>query len=322
MSIRVFDPASTGSFRETSLEEACQDGKGHVLWLDLLSPSRDELQAIGAAQGFHPLAIEDAAKRRQRPKVDVYGDHIFTVMYALEAQPDGTTPTPHEVALFANDHVVVTVRTEDITELNTAASRWSERRSAHDDKLALMLVYTITDSVVDGYFPCMDALAEGIEDLEMRMFANQRDSDTLEEIFRLKRGLLELRRVIAPTRDVFNVFVRRELPFFGEESVFYFQDVYDHIIRITDTIDADRDVLSSAIDVHLSLASNRMNQTVRTLTVASIMLMSVTLVAGIYGMNFVNIPELHWHYGYFMALALMALIAGGELALFRRMKWW
>jgi magnesium transporter len=168
----------------------------------------------------------------------------------------------------------------------------------------------------------MDVLAEDIEDMEMRMFADHQDGDTLQEIFRLKRGLLDLRRVIAPTRDVFNVFVRRELPFFGEESVFYFQDVYDHIIRITDTIDADRDVLSSAIDVHLSLASNRMNQTVRTLTVASIILMSVTLVAGIYGMNFVNIPELRWHYGYFIALLAMLAIGGGELAFFRRINWW
>jgi magnesium transporter len=254
--------------------------------------------------------------------VDVYGDHIFAVMYALRPQSDRRPPVPHEVALFANDHVVVTVRTEEIEELNVAAGRWAERRTAHDDKVSSMLVYTIADSLVDGYFPCMDALAEDIEDLEMRMFADQRDSSTLEEIFRLKRGLLESRRVIAPTRDVFNVFVRRELPFFGEESVFYFQDVYDHVIRITDTIDADRDVLSSAIDVHLSLASNRMNQTVRTLTVASIILMSMTLVAGIYGMNFRYIPELRWHYGYFIALTAMAVIGGGELAFFRKINWW
>ena len=263
MSIRVFDPQAEQCFRETTLEEACQSADGHVLWLDLLSPSRDDLQRIGAAQGFHPLAIEDATKRRQRPKVDVYGDHIFAVMYALQPRENGAPPNPQEVALFANDHVVVSVRTEEVDELNTAAARWAERRATHDDKLAAMLVYTIADSVVDGYFPCMDVLAEDIEDLEMRMFADHQDGDTLQEIFRLKRGLLDLRRVIAPTRDVFNVFVRRELPFFGEESVFYFQDVYDHIIRITDTIDADRDVLSSAIDVHLSLASNRMNQTVR-----------------------------------------------------------
>jgi magnesium transporter len=131
-----------------------------------------------------------------------------------------------------------------------------------------------------------------------------------------------MRRVVSPTRDVMNVFIRRELPVFGDDSFFYFQDVYDHVIRVTDAIDADRDILASAIDVHLSLLSNEMNQTVRTLTAASILLMSLALIAGIYGMNFEHMPELTWRYGYFIVLGIM-LIIGGMLAwVFRRLGWW
>jgi magnesium transporter len=144
----------------------------------------------------------------------------------------------------------------------------------------------------------------------------------LQAIFLLRQKLLALRRIVAPTRDVFNALTRRELPIFGEGTLYYFQDVYDHVIRVTDAIDADRDMLASALDVHLSVAANRMNQTVRTLTAASIVLMSLALVAGVYGMNFERMPELEWRYGYLFALGTMALIGGSLALLFKRLEWW
>jgi magnesium transporter len=112
------------------------------------------------------------------------------------------------------------------------------------------------------------------------------------------------------------------MPALGEESIYYFQDVYDHVIRVTDQIDAYRDVLASAIDIHLSVVSNRMNQTVRTLTAASIVLMSLALIAGIYGMNFANMPELRWHFGYFGALGLMAVVGTTLVLYFKKLQWW
>ena len=323
MSTYVFDALSLRLFRETCVDgdAPAHDTSGRAVWIDLVSPTRHELETVGHTFGFHSLAIEDASKRRQRPKLDVYERHIFMTFYAIENDTENAFPSAHEISIFADRSVVVTVRDHDIEAIGVAASRWAEYVQERPDGAAAMLVYTIADSVVDGYFPCLDRLADDIDALEARMFEGA-DQDALQDIFGLKRGLLDLRRVVAPTREVFNALIRRELPFFGGESVFFFQDVYDHVIRITDAIDADREVLTSAVDVYLTLASHRTNQTVRTLTIASIILMSMTLIAGIYGMNFVNIPELGWRYGYFGALGAMVIVGGIELLFFRRVGWW
>ncbi|MGH9175987.1 MAG: magnesium/cobalt transporter CorA, partial [Vicinamibacterales bacterium] len=280
-----------------------------------------EIEEIGRRYDFHGLALEDARKRQQRPKIDTYAEHLFIVLYALDPPDESQRPPARELAIFVTTSVVVTVHRHDIEELDTAAHRWAEHRNGGLLDSAAMLVYTIADSIVDGYFPCLDEFGEQIETLENAMF-ERGDAETLEQVFRLKRQLLEMRRVVAPTRDVFNAFTRRELPTLGEQSFVYFQDVYDHVIRITDTIDAYRDILSSVIDVHLTLVSNRLNQTVRTLTVVSIVLMSLSLMAGIYGMNFEHMPELTWRYGYFAVLGLMVTIGVSLALMFRRIGWW
>lgn len=319
--IQVFDATEQPSFHTVPLAEVQPDGAGSVTWIDLRAPSRDDLHAVGERFQFHPLAVEDAVKRRQRPKLDVYQNHLFFVLYALEFLADRRELDTQELAVFVTESVIVTVHAEELTALRNAERRWGEHCRARQRMSVGMLVYTIADAVVDTYFPCMDEIAEDIDDLEARMFSDP-GHDVLQDIFALKRSLLDLRRIVAPTREVFNSFTRRELAIFGEDVVIYFQDVYDHVIRITDAIDADRDVLSSAVDVQLSVQSNRMNQTVRTLTAASIVLMSMTLIAGIYGMNFRHMPELGWRYGYFMTLAAILLVGLVVAWVFRRLRWW
>jgi magnesium transporter len=146
-------------------------------------------------------------------------------------------------------------------------------------------------------------------------------TDSLQSIFGLKKDLLALRKVLAPERDVLNVLTRRDLPIFKTHTLVYFQDVYDHVVRITDSIDTYRDLLSSALDSYLSMQSNRLNITVQTLTSASIILMVLSLITGIYGTNFDNIPELHFQYGYFAMLGGMVAVAIGLYAFFKRKGW-
>jgi magnesium transporter len=304
-----------------SVSEVAAGTEDTTVWIDLFNPRRDEIIELGQRFGFHELAVEDALKRRQRPKADFYTDHAFVVLYALEPDPDSAEVRSHEISMFAGKGVVVTIHTEEVPEIEVAAHRWGEHCASRSQQTSAMLVYTLVDSIVDGYFPCMDRIAEEIDALETSMF-DDTDTHTLQQIFRLKRALLDLRRVVAPARDVFNAFTRWELPALGEDSVYYFQDVYDHVIRVTDQIDAQRDVLASAIDVHLSLVSNRMNQTVRTLTAASIVLMSLALIAGIYGMNLHLTPSPNESFGFWFALGLMAVIGGGLALLFRKLEWW
>ncbi|HYI15739.1 MAG TPA: magnesium/cobalt transporter CorA [Thermomicrobiales bacterium] len=321
MSLRVFDTSATRDFRHVTISDIPTTGNDRVVWVDATGATAAEIEAIGDLYGFHSLAIEDARKRQQRPKIDLYGDHLFIVLYALDPPDESQRQPTRELSMFVTPSVIVTVHRHDIAELDDAARRWAEHCHGNLPETAAMLAYTISDSIVDGYFPALDEFGERIDDLERAMFENG-TAETLELVFRMKRQLLEIRRVVAPTRDVFNAFTRREFPAMGENSLAYYQDVYDHVIRTTDTIDAYRDILSSVIDVHLTLVSNRLNQTVRTLTVASIILMSLSLIAGIYGMNFEYMPELTWRYGYYMALAAMVVIGSILAYLFRRFNWW
>jgi magnesium transporter len=159
-----------------------------------------------------------------------------------------------------------------------------------------------------------------VEALEEGIFAHP-SPGAQAEIFALKKDLLAIRRVLGPERDVMNLLVRRDAPLFGSAQVVYFQDVYDHILRVTDAIDTYRDLLSSALDVNLSMTSFHLNEVVKRLTSSSIILMSVTLIAGIYGMNFESMPELDWVYGYPFALGLMIATAISLYVVFRRIDW-
>lgn len=320
MTVRVFDYESDRSFRTTTLDEVRTDRAG-IYWIDLIGETAAQIRQLGDMFDFHPLAIEDANQRQQRPKIDEYADHLFVVLYAIDAAESRARPDLHELHVFVTKQAVVTIHRHEIDEIETAAKRWASHQMDNVTDSAAMLFYTIADAIVDGYFPCVDAIGDEIDQLETAMFEGG-GTETLEQVFLMKRKLVEMRRVVAPTRDVFNAFTRRELPLLGDASLAYFQDVYDHVIRVTDSIDADRDILSSVIDVHLTLQSNQLNQTVRTLASASIVLMSLALIAGIYGMNFENMPELTWRYGYFIVLGLMATLGGGLIFAFRKIGWW
>ena len=290
-----------------------------MLWIDLTGPSLEELRLINDEFGFHPLAMEDAAKRHQRPKVDVYENFLFIVFYELEIVEE--RPQTRELSLFVGRNYLVTVHDADMSPtIREVAQRWRENLGWRGKRHVGVLVYSLLDAIVDDYFPVVDHISERIEDLEVKIF-DHFDHRAQADIFALKKDLLAVRQVLAPERDVMNILVRRDSPVFGEEMVTYFQDVYDHILRVTENIDTYRDLLSSSLDAFLSLSSNRLNQIVKTLTSSSIILMSMTLVAGIYGMNFVHMPELDWQFGYAWAIGLMGATGAGLYLMFRRMGW-
>lgn len=316
--ITEFSAKRGGGFQPCELDSYEPVTDGDLRWLDVVKPTHAEILQLGARFNLHPLALEDVEKGNQRPKVDVYDGYLFVVLYALD--PHGSSRS-WELGIFALADTLITVREVDVPAFATAVQRFSEHCKDRAGATTAMLLYTISDSIVDDYFPCMDAVAEEIDQLEAGMLDGP-GHDDLHAIFRLRQKLLAMRRVVAPTRDVFNALTRRELPVFGEGSLYYFQDVYDHVIRVTDAIDADRDMLASALDVHLSVAANRMNQTVRTLTAASIVLMSLALVAGIYGMNFHLTPSEETSWAFWAVIGGMTVLASGLALMFKRLGWW
>lgn len=323
-------------------------------WLDItLEPHADpdtdpDAELLRQEFGFHPLAIADAYRKRHPPKFDVFGPsalaaerndaapddpeigrglpadspcgpHYFLVVYAPREGGRHGALRLDQLAVFIGRNYLVTVHRGEIPAIAETLRLWQLPGSPLG-RTTGALAHALLDGIVDGYFPILDRIAERLQELEDAIF-DDFDESQVHAVFALRKDLLRIRRVLAPMRDILNGLLRRDLDLFGHDEVAYFRDVHEHTIRHIETLDIDRDLISGVLESYLSMQSNRLNQIVKVLTVASIVLMTNSLVAGIYGMNFVHLPELRWRYGYAFALGLMAAISLGLIALFRRIRW-
>ena len=298
--------------------------KDHIVWIDVIAPTPEEFATLTAEFNFHALAVEDAMKRHQRSKIDEYDDYYFLVLYALTTIQPSPDKCPNvvaeEISIFLGEGYLVTVHSGNVPVMEEAAQRWTqlqEEISPHSGTL----LYAIIDSIVDRYFEVVDVLAEQLDIIEEQIF-ERFDTTLSREILALRKELLTIRRVLTPERDVINTLLRRDLPLLQADLTVYLQDVYDHILRVTETVDTYRDLLSGTLDAYLSTVSNELNQVMKKLTVFSTILMSATLVAGVYGMNFLYMPELAQRWGYPFALGLMLAIAVSLGIYFRRRGWY
>ena len=289
-----------------------------MLWVDLTDPTQDEVNAIGTIFKFHPLALEDTMSDDIRPKIDQYDGYSFIAFYGMTHSLEGCRA--HSVDIFIGTNYMVTFHDSALPVIEETANRWKQNVASLGNRGPGFLLYSLLDALVDGYFPVLDSITDRAEDLEESVLAG--GEPLLQgSIIQLRRELLLIRRVAGPERDVMNILVRRDPPYFGKKEVVFFQDVYDHLLRVIDTVDLTRDMLAGVLDANLSMVSYNLNVVVKRLTSSSIILMSVTLVAGIYGMNFVNMPELQWHLGYLFALGLMVVIGAVEFLVFKRIDW-
>jgi magnesium transporter len=285
-------------------------------WVDLLEPTPDEIELLGTLFGFHPLALEDTRRFGQRPKLDDYGDHLLLVFYG--AQLDGRAePQPIEVHVFVSGGSVVTVHRDPSTEL-AALRRRFQRRGATGEQ---WIVYRILEALTDSFFPVLDTVDDELDGLEETIIAAPTD-EQLARIFRLKRALGRLRRVVAPARDLFQQAPDQitGLPGLAPGAHDYFRDVYDHLLRISELIDAQRDLLSSAMDVYLSTSSNRLNLIMKRLTLIATVFLPLTFVTGFFGQNFGWLVDRIDGFVAFAVLGIgsLALSSAVLMALFQR----
>jgi magnesium transporter len=293
----------------------------HVVWLDILTPTAEDVALLGDEFDVHPLALEDLEKRRQRVKIDSYAEQEMIVTYeALPPPGNDRLFELGELHLFAGAGYLISVHWTASPAIESVGQRFRERPDAVARTTGTLL-YAILDGIVDGYFPLLDRLTDKIEDLEGRILAGRQTSSTLRIVLRLKRELLELRRTISPQRDVANALLRRDLPLVDDASAPYFQDLYDHLVRVLDQLDLQRDLLASALEANLSVTSNNLNAVMKRLTAFTVILMVPTLIAGIYGMNFRFMPELRSPLGYPLALGVMAVAMIAAAIYFRRHDW-
>jgi magnesium transporter len=287
-----------------------------VVWVDAIDATPDDLECIRDEFELHHLALEDATKHGQRPKLEHYPTHAFVVACGGDLA---------EVDVFFGPGWLVTVRDKSDTgvEWDVTTARRRFERSGPAEATSGYLLYTVLDAIVDEYFQRLDQMEDRIEELEEIIFdANAPQERTVQsELYSLRRELLVFRRRVQPLRDVVNALLRREVAWVDDLARTYLQDVYDHILRTIDQLDSQRELLGNAVDAHLALISNRMNQVMKTMTSWGAILLGSTLIAGIYGMNFRHMPELNWRYGYAWALGLMGTLTLGGWAYFRRKDW-
>jgi magnesium transporter len=290
----------------------------NLLWLDIADPGPADVELLRREFGFHELALEDVERAHQRPKCDTYDGYYFIVVYAATHSANRFQPT--ELQMFWGKSYVVTIHRGALPMLDEARRRWCTPQDGRPPGVAF-LVYTLLDALVDNYFPLMDWVAEKVDDLEETIF-NRADNSVLQELFKLRKEMMRMRRLLAPTRDVLNEIIRRDLPLFPESMHPYFADVYDHSLRVLDGLDVYRDLLASALDLHLSAVSNRLNQLVKRMTALTLIVMAPTLIAGIYGMNFKEPwPSYEAPWGFAYSIAIMAVLIVGGIVLAHRADW-
>ena len=332
-----------GAFRGTTAR--CRAGE--LLWVDVSAPTEEDYQLLIDRFALHPMVIEDLKGREGRPKLHDYGEYLYIIFHALSRErEDGDEKTQDDEFLLSRSQTdqprvvlkiqeidcligsdyAITLHPETVKPFEDLKKRWM----ANPDLMragSSQLLYELMDEVLDEYFPLLDDFDEDVNQLEEQLFdvdsagQNQKQQHrTSSDIFAFKRALVQVRRIAGPTRDIANVLLRRDAEAGGKHFAYY-QDLYDHATRIVDMVDTFRDILSGLHDSYLAMASNRMNEVMKTLTSASIMLLVPGLIAGIYGMNFDHMPELHTQHGYQITLGIMVSIVVVLFAIFKKIDW-
>ncbi len=285
-----------------------------TLWVDITGPTDDDARIMREVFRFHPLAIEDTRNQQQRPKVEEFPDHLFVILNPVST--DGAQPHFRELDVFVGRNYLVTVHPAEEPAIEQARQR--VRPGSTDPG---HLLYVLVDVVVDGYFPLLDAIGDGIDEIEEQVLRKPQRR-TLAQLFTMKRTLLDVRKVVGPQRDMFNVLTRRDLAFVDSEKLqYHLRDVYDHLLRISDMVDTFRDYLTSAVDLYMSAVSNRLNQVINRLTVLTVVMGTLAVITGFYGMNFQTTwPPFAAPWGVPFAFLLMATVIAVLLAIFRRLN--
>jgi len=305
----------------STLQGGCAsfEKEGGLLWVDIEGFNEAEIAQLEKAFNFHPLAIEDCISTSQRPKIDKYDDYLFTILHAAHLKPKKFGIETIELNSFVGKNYIVTVHGVSIPSINSIKAR-CKKNPALMSKGSSELFYLIVDAMIDNYFPILDKLDNEIDKVEKGIFENPGEK-LLDKLFSLKNDTLALRRIIGPQREAINLIARGEYPMIGEGLGLYFRDVSDQLARIVDILETYRDILSSTMDGYMSTISNKTNEVMKILTIIMTMMMPLTLITGVYGMNFKFMPELYSPYGYYTTLSLMLLIALGMLIFFKRKKW-
>ncbi|MFN2372925.1 MAG: magnesium/cobalt transporter CorA, partial [Cyclonatronaceae bacterium] len=303
------------------------------------------IETLGSHFGIHPLVLSDIVNTRQRPKIEDYDDYLFVVLKMIYHGNQTDKPvnntvgkpadsishinpgtrhngeiTAEQVSLIIGPNYVISFQETPEDLFDPIRKRLTSSTGRVRKMGADYLAYALIDTIVDNYFVILETLGEKVEDLEDELLKNSTES-TMLAIHSLKRDMIYLRRSVWPLREVTAFLERGESKLIHKTTRIYLRDVYDHTIQVIDNIETSRDILSGMLDIYLSTLSNRTNSVMKVLTIIATIFMPLTFIAGVYGMNFENMPELQWHWGYPLVMLFMTGIAVSMLLFFRKKKW-
>ena len=317
-----YDESAVNEREIEDISECAQlSGTPTVSWINVDGlHDTGQIARLGEVFGLHPLLLEDIVNTTQRPKFEDYGDYVFVTMKMMSYNKDAHCVHQTHLCIVIGPHWVISFQ-EQVGEAfepvrNRIRSGKGRIRKMGTDYLA----YCLMDAVVDNYFVTLEAIGARLEALDEELMGGP-TTETLSAIHHMKRETIVLRRAIWPLREVVSALLRSESKMVRKATALFIRDLYDHTIQVADTVDAFRDIISGMMDLYLSVVSNRMNEVMKVLTIIATIFIPLTFIAGIYGMNFQNMPELGWHYAYYGVWVVIVAVGLTMVVYFRRLRW-
>jgi magnesium transporter len=289
-------------------------------WIDLEDPTVKEATILEDPFHFHPLAIEDCLAEVHHPKVDDYEAYIFVIVHGIRFDAPTDTFITRELDIFLGKNYLITHHKGPMRSIATLREMCSKNLVSSFPKGVDFLIHQILDLLFEHYFPNLDAIEDKVQLVQVEVFENP-TRETLDRIFELKKDVLQLRRICAPQREIVNRLARGEFKAVSPRAAVYFRDIYDNLYRIVEASFSYQDIVQSLLDAYLSAVSNRLNETMKRLTVIGAIMAALTVITGVYGMNFEFMPELKWQYGYLVVLTVVITICLTLYVRLRRSGW-
>lgn len=301
-----------------SLLDHCRNGQIHWVNVDGLA---DQLliDKIGARFNLHYLLVEDVLNTEHRPKADEYEDHLFLTLKMLY-RIEGDLVDYEHISFVLGKNLLLSFQEKEGDIFNQVRDRIKPETSIFRRRGADYLLYRLIDTIVDSYYVVLENIGQRVEAIEDRISADP-TIDDFREIQALRKEFIYLRKMVYPLREALNKIIKNESDFIEERTIKYYSDVYDHVIHLIDSLDTYKDVTSTLMDLYMNTINYKMNEVMKVLTVISAIFIPLSFIAGVYGMNFTHMPELHWPYGYYSVLAIMAAVFLGMVGFFRYKKW-
>jgi magnesium transporter len=294
--------------------------EGTLHWIDLEDPTINESSILENPFHFHPLAIEDTLAEVHHPKLDDYEGYIYLIVHGMRFDAPTDQFITRELDVFLGPNYLVTHHNGPMRSISAIRDQCTKDMENAFPKGCDFLLHHILDQMFDHYFPSLDSLEDKIQLIQVEVFENP-SKDTLDQIFVLKKDIMQLRRLCLPQREIINRLARADVKVVSPRAAVYFRDIYDNLYRIVEAASSYHDMVQSTMEAYLSAVSNRLNETMKRLTVIGAIMAALTVITGVYGMNFEFMPELHWRLGYLFVWLIMIVVTGGLWWVFRKKQW-